>query len=238
MLFNEVQDHVLRADRIFRQPQGHLLLIGVSGAGKTTLSRFVAGMNGRTVFQIKEHNKYSGEDFDEDLRQELRRSGCKDEKICFILDELGNIDKEKSLARPILVSNWRNKNYIQVERGKPREYTVPLAIFNQDRHELITIIFSNRQNKNYIQVERGKLRDYTKARLKEIYEEELDVPHVLYNEAQVHVLRTDRIFRQPQGHRLLIHRQRSQGQLCRLCQGPLRRLHKGPLRRRGQGAHH
>ena len=92
-------DHVLRIDRIFRQPQGHLLLIGVSGAGKTTLSRsitlhiiilhlvlieivlvlviplptlptrFVAWMNGLTVFQIKVHNKYSAEDFDEDLRQ-------------------------------------------------------------------------------------------------------------------------------------------------------------------------
>ena len=33
--------------------QGHLLLIGVSGAGKTTLSRFVAWMNGLSVFQVK-----------------------------------------------------------------------------------------------------------------------------------------------------------------------------------------
>jgi len=83
---------VLRIDRIFRQPQGHLLLIGVSGAGKTTLSRFVAWMNGLTVFQIKVHNKYSAEDFDEDLRNVLRRSGCKDEKICFILDESNVMD--------------------------------------------------------------------------------------------------------------------------------------------------
>ncbi|KAG8185039.1 hypothetical protein JTE90_017062 [Oedothorax gibbosus] len=92
VLFNEVLDHVLRIDRIFRQPQGHLLLIGVSGAGKTTLSRFVAWMNGLSVFQIKVHNKYSANDFDEDLRAVLRRSGCKDEKICFILDESNVLD--------------------------------------------------------------------------------------------------------------------------------------------------
>ena len=49
-------------------------------------------MNGLTVFQIKVHNKYSAEDFDEDLRQVLRRSGCKDEKICFILDESNVMD--------------------------------------------------------------------------------------------------------------------------------------------------
>ncbi|CAM1323357.1 DYNC1H1 (predicted), partial [Pycnogonum litorale] len=92
VLFNEVLDHVLRIDRIFHQPQGHLLLIGVSGAGKTTLSRFVAWMNGLTVFQIKVHNKYTPEDFDEDLRIVLRRSGCKDEKICFVLDESNVLD--------------------------------------------------------------------------------------------------------------------------------------------------
>ncbi|KAL1138869.1 hypothetical protein AAG570_008931 [Ranatra chinensis] len=87
VLFDEVLEHVLRIDRIFRQPQGHLLLIGVSGAGKTTLSRFVAFINGLTVFQIRVHNKYTSEDFDEDLRSVLRRAGCKNEKIAFILDE-------------------------------------------------------------------------------------------------------------------------------------------------------
>ena len=42
--------------------QGHLLLIGVSGAGKTTLSRFVAWINGLSVFQIKVnmHVDYTG----------------------------------------------------------------------------------------------------------------------------------------------------------------------------------
>ncbi|XP_031685072.1 cytoplasmic dynein 1 heavy chain 1 isoform X2 [Oncorhynchus kisutch] len=92
VLFNEVLDHVLRIDRIFRQPQGHLLLIGVSGAGKTTLSRFVAWMNGLSVYQIKVHRRYTGDDFDEDLRTVLRRSGCKNEKIAFIMDESNVLD--------------------------------------------------------------------------------------------------------------------------------------------------
>ncbi|XP_030854690.1 cytoplasmic dynein 1 heavy chain 1 [Strongylocentrotus purpuratus] len=92
VLFNEVLDHVLRIDRIFRQPQGHLLLIGVSGAGKTTLSRFVAWMNGLSIVQVKVHNKYTAADFDEDLRIVLRRSGCKDEKIVFIMDESNVLD--------------------------------------------------------------------------------------------------------------------------------------------------
>ncbi|XP_065684969.1 cytoplasmic dynein 1 heavy chain 1 isoform X1 [Hydra vulgaris] len=92
VLFDEVLDHVLRIDRIFRQPQGHLLLIGVSGAGKTTLSRFVAWMNGLSVVQVKVHRKYTAEDFDEDLRIVLRRSGCRNEKIAFIMDESNILD--------------------------------------------------------------------------------------------------------------------------------------------------
>ncbi|KAF6766456.1 dynein [Ephemerocybe angulata] len=92
VLFNDVLDHVLRIDRVFRQIQGHLLLIGVSGSGKTTLSRFVAWMNGLNIFQIKVSNKYTGEDFDEDLRTVLRRAGCKGEKVCFIMDESNVLD--------------------------------------------------------------------------------------------------------------------------------------------------
>ncbi|KAF5378700.1 hypothetical protein D9757_010781 [Collybiopsis confluens] len=92
VLFDDVLDHVLRIDRVFRQVQGHLLLIGVSGSGKTTLSRFVAWMNGLSIFQIKVSNKYTGDNFDEDLRTVLRRAGCKGEKICFIMDESNVLD--------------------------------------------------------------------------------------------------------------------------------------------------
>ncbi|KAL7421138.1 dynein heavy chain [Cryptotrichosporon argae] len=92
VLFNDVLDHVLRIDRVFRQIQGHLLLIGVSGGGKTTLSRFVAWMNGLSIYQIKVSNKYTGADFDDDLRAVLRRAGCKGEKICFIMDESNVLD--------------------------------------------------------------------------------------------------------------------------------------------------
>jgi dynein heavy chain 1 len=40
-LCTEVRDRVRRSPRSFRQPQGHLLLTGVSVAGKTPLSRLV-----------------------------------------------------------------------------------------------------------------------------------------------------------------------------------------------------
>ena len=66
------------------------------------------------------------------------------------------------------------------------------------------ILFSNWTSKHYISVDRDALREYTKARLRVFYEEELDVPLVLFNDVLDHVLRIDRVFRQVQGHLLLI----------------------------------
>ena len=87
VIFDSVLEHILRIDRVLKQPIGHLLLVGQSGVGKTTLSRFVAWMNELTVFQIKAGRNYGVADFDADLRSIMKRAGCKGEKICFIFDE-------------------------------------------------------------------------------------------------------------------------------------------------------
>lgn len=50
VVFDSVLDHITRIDRVLKQPIGHCLLIGASGVGKTTLSRFVSWMNNLTVF--------------------------------------------------------------------------------------------------------------------------------------------------------------------------------------------
>lgn len=90
VVFDEVLEHILRIDRVLRQPMGHCLLVGDSGAGKTVLSKFVSWMNGLSIFQIKAHSRYGIEEFNEDLRGVMRRVGVDGEKICFIFDE-GNI---------------------------------------------------------------------------------------------------------------------------------------------------
>ena len=87
VIFDSVLEHILRIDRVLKQPIGHLLLVGQSGVGKTTLSRFVAWLNNLTVFQIKAGRNYDVTDFDADLRGIMKRAGCKGEKICFIFDE-------------------------------------------------------------------------------------------------------------------------------------------------------
>lgn len=87
VVFDSVLDHILRIDRVLKQPLGHLLLVGASGVGKTTLTRFVSWINDLEVFQIKAGRNYSVYDFDEDLRKVMRSAGVERKKICFIFDE-------------------------------------------------------------------------------------------------------------------------------------------------------
>lgn len=91
-LFDDWLGHVLRIDRVLRQPQGHLILLGLSSSGKTTLTRFVCWMNGFNVFQLKTSRNYTEADFLTDLRTVLKRAGCEGQKLCFILDESALLD--------------------------------------------------------------------------------------------------------------------------------------------------
>lgn len=50
VVFDQVLEHIIKIDRVLKQPIGHMLLVGASGVGKTTLSRFVSWINGLKVF--------------------------------------------------------------------------------------------------------------------------------------------------------------------------------------------
>ncbi|KAL7667891.1 hypothetical protein ACOME3_008618 [Neoechinorhynchus agilis] len=86
VLFDEMLDYCLRIDRVFKQPSGHILLIGVPGSGRTIIARFVAWLNGLSVFQLKVHSNYTMCNFDDDLKNVLRRCACKQERVVFALD--------------------------------------------------------------------------------------------------------------------------------------------------------
>lgn len=62
--------------------------VAVSETGNGFVQKFALTL----TMLIQVHRKYTGEDFDEDLRTVLRRSGCKNEKIAFIMDESNVLD--------------------------------------------------------------------------------------------------------------------------------------------------
>jgi dynein heavy chain 1, cytosolic len=66
------------------------------------------------------------------------------------------------------------------------------------------MFFTTWLSKDTKRVERDELKDFLSARLRVFYEEELDVPLVVFDDVLDHVLRIDRVLRQPMGHLLLV----------------------------------
>ncbi|KAI5950644.1 DYN1 [Candida margitis] len=104
VLHEEMLDHILRIDRVLKQPQGHCILVGPSSSGRTTLSRFVAWMNGIKVVQLGVKADYSIDDFDEFLRRLLLRV-VDGEKLCLIIDESSIVEASFVERMNILLAN-------------------------------------------------------------------------------------------------------------------------------------
>jgi dynein heavy chain 1 len=66
------------------------------------------------------------------------------------------------------------------------------------------LFYSSWLTKDTRRVHREELKAFLSARLKVFYEEELDVPLVIFDQVLDHVLRIDRVLRQPMGHCLLV----------------------------------
>ena len=66
------------------------------------------------------------------------------------------------------------------------------------------MLFSNWLRKQYQSTDKQELKDFVGARLKVFYEEELDVPLVIFDDVLEHVLRIDNVLRHPMGHLLLV----------------------------------
>lgn len=86
VLYDELLDHVLRIDRVLKQAQGHMMLVGTSASGKSTLVKFVSWMNGFKLVQLRVHSGYTVDEFEATLRKVLV-SCVKGTKICFLIDE-------------------------------------------------------------------------------------------------------------------------------------------------------
>lgn len=91
VLYEDFLDHALRVDRVLRQPQGHMILVGPSSSGKTTITKFVAWMNGLKSVQLNVYTNFGIAEFDKGLRDILLRC-ARGEKICYIIDEASIVE--------------------------------------------------------------------------------------------------------------------------------------------------
>merc|ERR1712228_152335 len=155
VIYDELLDHILRIDRVLRQPLGHLLMVGASGAGKTVFSRFASWLNGMTTFQIKVHKDYSSEDFDIDLRNVLIQSGVEQQKMTFIFDESNILDTaflermNALLASGEVPGLFEDAEYMQLMQ-KLREQARKDGLIIDSEEELYAMFTTHVQNNLHI----------------------------------------------------------------------------------------
>ena len=57
-----------------------------------------------------------------------------------------NINREQALQRPILYSNWMDKNYIPVDREELRHYVKARLVFIKDNGHQLLMDYLSRKN--------------------------------------------------------------------------------------------
>ncbi|AOA62171.1 Dynein heavy chain [Komagataella phaffii] len=86
VLHDDLLDHILRIERALNQVQGHLILVGPSATGKSSLTKFVCWMNQYKFVQLSTWKGYTILNFEEQLRKILVDT-IKENQIVLLIDE-------------------------------------------------------------------------------------------------------------------------------------------------------
>ncbi|XP_048510723.1 dynein axonemal heavy chain 7 isoform X3 [Athalia rosae] len=100
VLFRYALEHLARICRIMAIPCGSLLMVGVGGSGRQSLTRLAAGIGGHALFQPEIGVAYGMNEWREDIKKVLKNSGGTGKDLAFLFTEsqikeegfLGDID--------------------------------------------------------------------------------------------------------------------------------------------------
>ncbi|CAM4927444.1 unnamed protein product [Rotaria socialis] len=87
VFFKDAMIHLLRISRVINMPKGHLLLVGVGGSGKQSLTKLAAYIAGYKYFQISVSRTYTLNNFLDDLRNIYRRAARLGQGIVFVFTD-------------------------------------------------------------------------------------------------------------------------------------------------------
>ncbi|XP_069015317.1 dynein axonemal heavy chain 2 [Embiotoca jacksoni] len=87
VLFRDAIEHITRVIRVISQPRGNMLLVGVGGSGRQSLSKMAASICEFEVFQVEVTKQYRIQEFREDIKKLYRLTGVDNKPTVFLFND-------------------------------------------------------------------------------------------------------------------------------------------------------
>ncbi|XP_069464806.1 dynein axonemal heavy chain 14 [Ambystoma mexicanum] len=87
VFFTEAVQHITRAARVFKQPGGHMMLVGLDGTGKVTSATMACYISGCSLYRLSITRSYSHMDFREDLKKAFKQTGLLGQSTVFLITD-------------------------------------------------------------------------------------------------------------------------------------------------------
>ena len=94
VFFLDACEHIAKITRVLRQPQGHMLLLGVGGSGKQSLTRLAAFICEHYIVQIEVTKGYNIPKWREDLKRLVYMSVTEPNPVTLILPDTQIISEQ------------------------------------------------------------------------------------------------------------------------------------------------
>ncbi|XP_033636218.1 dynein heavy chain 2, axonemal-like isoform X2 [Asterias rubens] len=93
VLFRDAIEHVSRIIRVIGQPRGNMLLVGIGGSGRQSLTRLAASICDYTTFQIEVTRIYRKMEFRDDLKRLYYMAGVENKPTLFLFNDTQVVDE-------------------------------------------------------------------------------------------------------------------------------------------------